>query len=181
MKSIPLKNSNKSILVDDHVYTWLSSDPELQKLGLLANLRLHSSGCGVFQKTIKLERGKYETLTIYIQKLIADKFLSEHKDERRNLVGVLNGNKLDCRLENLVYRSRSAASRTRNTSNKVGYTGVYQENKRFRAVISIDGKSVHLGMFPTAIEAAIAYNKASWEKFGTEGKLNDIPEDLWKK
>lgn len=180
MKSIKLKNAEAEVAVDDHVYDWLISEPELVDDDFVDNLRLHSSGCAVFQKTRKRAVGDYATKTLYVHKLIAEKFLSEYKDERRNLVGALNGDKLDCRLENLVYRSRSVASRKRRTSNKMGFTGVYQEANRYRAVISIDGRSHHLGMFSTPEAAAAAYNRKSWSTFGTEGKLNDVPEALWR-
>ena len=180
MKTILLKNSDLSVKVDDKVHQWLSTDKELVAGDFINNLRLHSSGCAVYQKTKRLARGEYDTLTIYLHKIIAEKFLSEHKTERHNVVGALNGNKLDCRLENLVFRSRSVASRQRRTSNKVGYTGVYQENNRYRAVISIDGQSNHLGMFSTAEEAAAAYNRRSWDVFREEGKLNDIEDHLWR-
>lgn len=166
--------------VDDHVYAWLTSDPSLVTGKFVDNLRLHSSGCAVYQKTKRVTKGEYETQTIYLHKHIAEKYLIEHKTERQNVVGALNGDKLDCQLDNLVYRSRSVASRKRKTSNKVGYTGVYKENNRYRAVISIDGSSQHLGMFSTAEEAAAAYNRRSWEAFRENGKLNDISEDLWK-
>ncbi|MCB0642578.1 MAG: hypothetical protein KDC44_13105, partial [Phaeodactylibacter sp.] len=64
--------------------------------------------------------------------------------------------------------------RKRKTSSKVGYTGVYKENNRYRAVISVNRKSVHIGMFSTAEEAALAYNKKSRELYGEEGKINII-------
>ncbi|MFT5168152.1 MAG: hypothetical protein ACI8P3_003392, partial [Saprospiraceae bacterium] len=60
------------------------------------------------------------------------------------------------------------------TSSKVGYTGVYKENNRFRAVISVNRKSMHIGMFATAEEAAKAYNKESKKLFGEDGKINVI-------
>jgi len=56
----------------------------------------------------------------------------------------------------------------------VGYTGVYQENNRYRAVISVNRKSIHIGMFDTAEEAALAYNKKSKELYGDDGKINVI-------
>ena len=179
LKKIKLKNSDHEVILDDDVYDHLANDPKLSEVGFLDNLRLHSSGCAVFQKTRKVAKGDYATETIYLHKLVAERFLSEHRDERRNLVGALNNDKLDCRLDNLVYRSRSVASRKRKTSNKVGYTGVYQENNRYRAVISHDGQSLHLGMFATPEEAAVAYNEKSWALFGREGKLNHIPGTEW--
>lgn len=180
MKLIPLKNSDLHAKVDDTVHAWLTSDPPLVAGAFASNLRLHSSGCAVYQKTKRLSKGEYETQTIYLHKHIAERYLIDHKTERHNVVGTLNGDKLDCRLENLVYRSRSVASRKRKTINKVGYTGVYKENNRYRAVISVDGASQHLGMFATAEEAAAAYNRRSWEAFQENGKFNDVPEELWK-
>ncbi len=171
---VKLKNADDNVLLDDHVYEWLTSDSYLKKVNFVNNLRKHSSGCAVFQKTWKKNDGTFKTETIYLHKLIAEKYLSDTKSKENNLVGAKNGNKLDCRLENLVYRSRSISSRKRKTSSKTGYTGVYQENNRFRAVISINRKSVHIGMFDTPEEAALAYNKKSKEIYGSSGKQNII-------
>lgn len=171
---VKLKNADEEVLLDDQVYEYLTSDPYLVKVDFINNLRRHSSGCAVFQKTWKKADGGYKTETIYLHKLVAEKFLLNTRTSKRNLVGAKNGNKLDCRLENLIYRSRSVASRKRKTSSKVGYTGVYKENNRYRAVISIDRKSVHIGMFSTAEEAALAYNKKSRELYGENGKVNVI-------
>ncbi len=171
---VKLKNADEEVLLDDKVYEYLTSDPYLVKVDFINNLRRHSSGCAVFQKTWKRADGGYKTETIYLHKLIAEKFLVDNKSGKKNLVGAKNGNKLDCRLENLAYRSRSVASRKRKTSSKVGYTGVYKENNRYRAVISVNRKSVHIGMFSTAEEAAMAYNKMSRELYGEDGKINVI-------
>ena len=102
------------------------------------------------------------------------KLPKQTKSLNKNLVGTKNGNKLDCRIHNLEYRSRSIASRKRKSSSRLGYTGVYQEHKRYRAVISIGQKSMHLGMFGTPEEAALAYNQKSKELFGDNGKINII-------
>ena len=154
----------------------MSTDPHLTEVNFFSNLRLHSSGCVFFQKTYKRlppEKG-YRTETIYLHKLVAERYLSDTRVGKANLVGTHNGNKLDCRLENLVYRSRAVASRKRKSSSKLGYTGVYQENNRYRAVISKDRRSIHIGMFATPEEAAKAYNRKSRELYGSEGKINII-------
>lgn len=171
---VKLKNSDETVLLDDQCYEFLTTDPYLVKVDFINNLRRHSSGCAVFQKTWRKADASYKTETIYLHKLLAEKFLGSSKSAERNLVGAKNGNKLDCRLENLAYRSRSIASRKRKTSSKAGYTGVYKENNRFRAVISVNRKSMHIGMFATAEEAALAYNKMSRKLYGEEGKLNVI-------
>jgi hypothetical protein len=171
---VKLKNADDSVLLDDQVYEWLISEAYLSEVDFINNLRKHSSGCAVFQKTWKKAEGGFKTETIYLHKLIADKFLGHQKTTTTKLVGAKNGDKLDCRLENLIFRSRSVASRQRKTSSKTGYTGVYKEHSRYRAVISGKGKSIHIGMFDTAEEAAAAYNKMSKELFGEEGKINKV-------
>jgi hypothetical protein len=171
---VKLKNADESVLLDDKVYEFLTTDSYLVKVDFINNLRRHSSGCAVFQKTWKKADGGFKTETIYLHKLVAEKFLITTKASDKNLVGAKNGNKLDCRLENLIYRSRSVASRKRKTSSKAGYTGVYKENSRFRAVISVNRKSVHIGMFATAEEAALAYNKMSRKLYGDDGKINTV-------
>ncbi|MEM1215540.1 MAG: Pathogenesis-related transcriptional factor and ERF protein [Bacteroidota bacterium] len=171
---IKLKNAEEYVLLDSEVYEYLLNDPYLAQVDFLNNLRRHSSGCAVFQKTWRKASGAYKTETIYLHKLVAEKFLDHLKTGTNNLVGAKNGNKLDCRLDNLIYRSRSIASRKRKTSSRVGYTGVYQENNRYRAVISVGRKTIHIGMYSTPEEAALAYNKKSRELYGENGKINVI-------
>ena len=174
---LPLKNTAQTATIDRHVYQALLAMPRLQQMGFLDNLRLHSSGCVVFQKARRCEEaGGYRTETIYLHKLIAERYLADTRTPERKLVGCRNGNKLDCRLANLEYRSRSTSSRKRRSSSKVGYTGVYRENNRYRAVISVNRRSVHIGMFATAEEAARAYNQRSIELYGAAGKVNHIAE-----
>ena len=170
---INLRNSNEKAIVDDKGYKYLTTDKYLKSIDIVSRLRKHSSGCAVFQRTKKQKKGGYKTETIYLHKLLAEKFLK--KTRSNNLVGAVNGNKLDCRIDNLAFRSRSTASRQRKSSSKAGYTGVYKESTRYRAVISHKGKSIHIGMFDTAEEAADAYNKKSKEFYGDEGKINSIP------
>lgn len=175
-RQIKLKNADKYAILDAQVFQELSEDPHLKEVNFFANLRLHSSGCVFFQKTYKRrapEKG-YRTETIYLHKLVAERYLSDNRVGNATLVGTHSGNKLDCRLDNLVYRSRAVASRKRKSSSKLGYTGVYQENNRFRAVISQNRKSIHIGMFATPEEAAEAYNRKSRELYGDEGKINVI-------
>lgn len=174
---IKLKNADDTVLLDDQVYEFLTNDPYLKKVNFINNLRRHSSGCAVFQKTWKKADGNYKTETIYLHKLVAEQFLAHTKSGKSNLVGAINGNKLDCRLENLIYRSRSVASRKRRSSSKIGYTGVYRENNRYRAVISVDRKSVHIGMYASAEEAALAYNQMSRKLYGDNGKINIIKKN----
>jgi hypothetical protein len=49
----------------------------------------------------------------------------------------------------------------RQPKNKTGYRGVLASNGYFYARIKLNGQRKHLGSFPSAIEAAKAYDKAS--------------------
>ncbi len=175
-RKIKLKNADKIVWLDEEVYQHFLKHPHYGPLKLLENLRLHSSGCAVFQKTWKKEGGGYKTETVYLHKLVAESFLEDKKTKENNLVGAKDGDKLNCRLDNIIWRSRAWASRQRKTTSKTGYMGVYKENKKYRAVISVNGQSVHIGMFETAREAAEAYNRKSWELFGHMGKQNKFNE-----
>ncbi len=171
---VKLKNADDNVMLDDEVYHHLTTDPYLEKIDFINNLRKHSSGCAVFQKSWKRSDGHYKIETIYLHRYIAEKFLDEPASPQMKLVGAKNGNKLDCRLENLEWRTRSTASRNRKTTSKTGYTGVYIENKKYRAIITINGKAVHIGMFDTPEAAARAYNKRAKQEYGDEAKLNKI-------
>ena len=173
--NVKLKNAAQSVLLDAASYEYLTTDSYLVACRFVENLRLHSSGCVVFQRAVP--RGSHKGLkteTIYLHKLLAEVFLGDQKTSEKYLAGTINGDKLDCRIENITWRTRANASRLRKPSNAFGYTGVYQEKKRYRAVITAHGKSIHIGMYDTAAAAAQAYNQKSRELFGDEGKQNVI-------
>lgn len=171
---IKIKNADDFVILDHQGFQYVMKDEYMLSLDFSKNLRVHSSGCIFFQKTIKFSPSNYKTTTIYLHKILAETFKPNYKTKVNNLVGFVNGNKLDCRLNNLIFRSRAVASRTRKTSSSTGFTGVYKEHNKFRSVISIGGKSRHLGMFKTAEEAAKAFNEMSKMLYGDEGKQNKL-------
>lgn len=85
---------------------------------------------------------------------------------------------------NLRSNLRSATLQEQNWNRGVskrsvtGFKGVcYEKNSAsnpYKAVIYKDGKSHHLGCFPTAKEAAQRYNKAAKEMFGAFAYLNPV-------
>lgn len=63
---------------------------------------------------------------------------------------------------------------------KYGYVGVYpgrNRKKPWAARIKVDGRLVHLGKFKTVEEAAMAYDKASFDAWGMTNKIN-FPENF---
>ncbi len=60
-EKIKLKNSEDVVLIDSDVFEKLKSDPQSREINLLGNLRKHSSGCAVYQKTYKNSDGSFRT------------------------------------------------------------------------------------------------------------------------
>lgn len=87
----------------------------------------------------------------------------------------INGDPLDNRRCNL--RLATAQQNRRNMAPRSGkskYKGVCTFESRWRASITVDYKTIHLGLFPTEIQAARAYNEAAIRYFGEFARLNDI-------
>jgi hypothetical protein len=87
-----------------------------------------------------------------------------------------NGNGVDNRKDNLrlgthAQNLRNTGLRTNNTS---GYKGVHYDSARgkWKAEICVRGKGHHLGRFPTAEEAARAYDAAARAHSGEFAWLN---------
>ena len=50
---VKIKNADDFVILDDQGFQYITSDKEMLSLNLAENLRVHSSGCIFFQKTIK--------------------------------------------------------------------------------------------------------------------------------
>lgn len=87
----------------------------------------------------------------------------------------INQNKLDNRIENLRLVNVSKNNANRNLKpNKSGYRGVYPNKDKWIAQISIDGRPKALGRYTTREEAALAYNRAAIELWGSDAMLNTV-------
>ena len=85
-----------------------------------------------------------------------------------------NGNGLDNRKENLRIcdASSNAKNRKLNSDNSTGYKGVTFEFGKYRAIIHNNKKKIHLGMFSTPVEAALAYDEAANKLHGEFARTN---------
>jgi hypothetical protein len=118
-------------------------------------LRLHPMGyllIGVQIKTLKPK-------TLYIQQLIAAAFLDYKFNGNKLVVDHIDSNKLNNNVVNLrIITNRENNSKERSIKSGLPVGVVYnKENKKYRSLIEINKKRVHLGYFITPQEASNAY------------------------
>ncbi|MBD2031236.1 HNH endonuclease [Phormidium sp. FACHB-322] len=127
----------------------------------------------------------YETERGYIQQYSSSGIIKLHR--------LIMERKLDralCPNEMVDHRSRITLDNTRDNlrlatqalnegnkgvrrDNSSGYKGVsLMANGKFKATITVSGKSKHLKCWPTAYEAALAYDRAARECFGEFAFVN---------
>ena len=88
----------------------------------------------------------------------------------------ISGDGLDNRRENMRLASRIENNRNRrlNANSTSGFKGAYwhKASGKWTAQISIRGKRIHLGLFATPEQAALAYDEAAIKHFGEFAKAN---------
>jgi len=174
---LALKNSKKTVLIDEKSYQFLMTNEYLKQIDFVANLRIHSHGYAFFQKNWPMKNGMYKNETIYLHKLLAEKFIEKPVSDKRMMVRFLNSTPLDCRLKNLEWSTLSNVVRnTTKIKNSTGYRGVVKHANKYQAIIYVERKPVFIGSFETAKEAALAYNEKSIELFGETKSLNKVKE-----
>lgn len=154
MKEIKL-TQGKVAIVDDADFEWLSQWKwHFHHSGYAAR-----TGSRPVQRTIHMHREVNQT---------PDGLSTDH----------INGNKLDNRRENL--RSCTRAENNRNigklANNKSGYKGVHwlKRGRRWQAQTTVAGKRVHLGVFDSAQEAAVAYDAFVLQEHGKFARPNSV-------
>lgn len=92
-----------------------------------------------------------------------------------------NGNPLDNRRYNIriCNHSDNVHNSKIPVTNTSGYKGVIwdKERNRWKAQISLRGKTHKLGRYKNKIDAACAYNMAAIKHFGEFARINQIPEE----
>lgn len=92
------------------------------------------------------------------------------------VVDHINGDGLDNRRANLrvcLHRENISNRKGLQSNNTTGYVGVVQRRYgKYEARIKVDGETIYLGRFETAIEAAKARDKAAVEMHGDFAFLN---------
>lgn len=92
----------------------------------------------------------------------------------------LDGNSLNNTRENLRIATNAENMRNRGIAghNKTGFKGVLKRSdrrtKKYKAQIGVNGKTIYIGHFETAKQAAIAYNEKAKELHGEFARLNQV-------
>lgn len=92
-----------------------------------------------------------------------------------DIVDHKNCNKLDNRRENLRFatKAQNAINKNIKSNNTSNYKGVALMHKKYiRAYITVNRKQIHLGIFKTKEDAAIAYDNAAKIYYGEFANLN---------
>lgn len=99
-----------------------------------------------------------------------------HDPSDGKVVDHINGNKLDNRKSNLrdATHSQNGMNRKPNKNNVHGFKGAIEESGKYVSRIRINGKSIYIGTFKTAEDAAKAYNIKAEKYFGEFARLNDV-------
>lgn len=88
----------------------------------------------------------------------------------------VDGDGLNCQRHNLrvATRAQNVANTGPRRNGRMAYKGVYfrSDRNRYRAEITIDGKRRDLGTYPTAAQAAVAYDAAAYAAWGEFAYMN---------
>lgn len=144
-------------LVDDEDYEWL------------AQWKWRTDG--VYAVRTEKRDGAYKIVTMHGEILPLGAGLEpDHK----------NRNGLDNQRANLRPATRQQNVWNRGfTRRRAGYRGVYPKGRKWCAMISVDGVQRRLGGFASAIEAALAYDRAAAELQGDFAVLNFSSDRDW--
>ena len=119
-----------------------------------------------YQVLLKNESGNQKMHTVH--RLVATTFLKN--PENKPVVDHIDGNPKNNHLSNLRFATMSENNRNRKTSilNKSGYKGAHFDNqaKRWRVVITVDNKRIHINYFDDFEDAKNARIKAEEKYFG---------------
>lgn len=92
------------------------------------------------------------------------------------MVDHINGDTLDNRRSNLraASKSQNGANRGRPVNNTSGYKGVswHKASQKWKAQITVDGKTIYLGVYTNPEAAAAAYDEAADQYFGAFAHKN---------
>ena len=120
--------------------------------------------CGFYAcRTLKIRGGKEST--VYLHRFLMGAGPGQVVDHA-------NGDKLDNRRANLRICTLSENAANRRYARSSGFRGVHRSNRRWKAVVTVEGTMHRIGLFDTPEDAARAYDEAASRLFGSYAILN---------
>lgn len=154
----------------DNYYTVLVDDEDTDLINAYRwHLSQKKNNLYLTTKVYVEANGKQKRKTAYYARLVLGIV------RREEWVDHINRNTLDNRKANLRVCTAKENSRNRSLpkTNTTGAKGVRKiTDNSYRALIKVNQKSIHLGMFKTKEEASEAYDKAAVIYFGEYACLN---------
>lgn len=164
MKHITLNSKNndgKLLIVDDDMFDYMSK----------TSWHIDKNGYAV-----AYQKGSYTKINgiVKVIRLKAHRVITNCPANM--VVDHINGNKLDCRKENLriCTMAQNQMNKVKKATKPNSYKGVYFDKRRnhWYAMIGINRKMFRIGTFNSEIEAALSYDKRALELFGEFANLN---------
>lgn len=152
MKEIKL-SQGKVTLVDDEDYVYL----------VQFNWSASKPGGSKYYRAVRMNKNKLEFMHRVIMNT-PDGLFVDHIDHDS-----LNNQKYNL-------RNCTKSENNQNKSSNKKYQGIYWDkaNSKYKAQIMINYRQISLGRYSTAEEAALAYNKAAIEYYGSGAKINIV-------
>lgn len=124
--------------------------------------------CGYITTGVKLTHG-VSTLVHRLIFVYHHGYLPEELDH-------IDANRTNNRIKNLrpATRSQNLANSMLRYDNKTGYKGVHSVTSGYIAQIGYKGTRHYLGVYKTAKQAAVVYNKKAAELFGQYARVNEL-------
>lgn len=108
-------------------------------------------------------------------------FVLKLDDRKRSIVIHKNKDKLDFRKENLEITHEETgfyiSGARQGSKSKYKGVGWYERDKKWQAMIMVNGKAIYLGRYETEEEAARIYNNAALKHFGEHAFQNVLGAD----
>jgi hypothetical protein len=162
MIKIPL-SQGKYAVIDDNDYQ------------LVSKHKWYTKNCTrIFYARTNLHIGRNRRSILYMHRLIMDAPKEMQVDHIDN--DGLNNQRKNLRICTVAENTRNSR---KHSQNKSGYKGVWFNNacgpeKPWVSAITLNGKAIHIGVFSSPEEAALAYNKKALELFGEFASLNTV-------
>lgn len=115
----------------------------------------------------RVSKKGYVYSTVYLHRLVTGAPNNRQVDHG-------DRNKLNNRKSNLKHVTPRQNAANRGTKKTSRFAGVRLKNGKWHAFIHVKRKQIHLGVHPTEIDAAAAYNDAATKHFGQPEYLNQI-------